>query len=81
MYSDVFSSIQRIGGDWRKRYYDDPFHTVVNTSTSRIVIGIFALVSKRAFAVLVQSDSSDLYNIVHTDYFIICLCISLHFPH
>nr|CCA20392.1 animal inward rectifier K channel (IRKC) family protein putative [Albugo laibachii Nc14] len=36
-------NIKRIGGDWRKRYYDDPFHTVVNTSTSRIVIGIFAL--------------------------------------
>jgi potassium inwardly-rectifying channel subfamily J len=36
-----FNSIKRIGGEWRKIYINDPFHTVINTRTSRIVAGIF----------------------------------------
>lgn len=34
-------NVKRTGGDWRKIYYDDPFHTVINTRTSRIIWGIF----------------------------------------
>ncbi|DBA04721.1 TPA: hypothetical protein N0F65_004358 [Lagenidium giganteum] len=34
-------NVKRIGGDWRKIYYDDFFHTVINTRTSRIITGIF----------------------------------------
>ncbi|KAJ0403503.1 hypothetical protein P43SY_010046 [Pythium insidiosum] len=35
-------NIRRIGGDWRRIYQDDIFHTVINTRTSRIITGIFA---------------------------------------
>lgn len=34
-------NIYRKGGDWRKIYWDDPFHTVINTRTSRIIWGVF----------------------------------------
>jgi hypothetical protein len=37
-------SLKRIGGDWRRIYWDDPFHTVINTRTSRIITGIFVAV-------------------------------------
>ncbi|OQR93085.1 inward rectifier K channel (IRK-C) family protein [Achlya hypogyna] len=34
-------NIQRSGGNWRKIYWDDFFHTVINTRTDRIIFGIF----------------------------------------
>ncbi|KAF1788790.1 Potassium channel, inwardly rectifying, Kir [Phytophthora cactorum] len=34
-------NVYRKGGDWRKIYWDDPFHTVINTRTSRIIWGVF----------------------------------------
>ncbi|KDO34554.1 hypothetical protein SPRG_18926 [Saprolegnia parasitica CBS 223.65] len=34
-------NIQRTGGNWRKIYWDDLFHTVINTRTDRIICGIF----------------------------------------
>ncbi|TMW65139.1 hypothetical protein Poli38472_009306 [Pythium oligandrum] len=34
-------NIKRVGGDWRRIYTDDLFHTVINTRTSRIATGIF----------------------------------------
>ncbi|ETM99934.1 hypothetical protein PPTG_24347 [Phytophthora nicotianae INRA-310] len=37
-------NVYRKGGDWRKIYWDDPFHTVINTRTSRIIWGVFIAV-------------------------------------
>lgn len=34
-------NVYRKGGHWRKIYWDDPFHTVINTRTSRIIWGVF----------------------------------------
>ncbi|OQS05715.1 inward rectifier K channel (IRK-C) family protein [Thraustotheca clavata] len=41
IFIDTFS-IQRIGGNWRQIYFDDFFHTVINTRTIRIVAGIIS---------------------------------------
>ncbi|RHZ41447.1 hypothetical protein DYB31_008053, partial [Aphanomyces astaci] len=32
-------NIRRSGGNWRKIYWDDLFHTIINTRTSRVIIG------------------------------------------
>ncbi|CEG49734.1 animal inward rectifier k channel (irk-c) family protein [Plasmopara halstedii] len=34
-------NVNRKGGHWRRIYWDDPFHTVINTRSSRIILGIF----------------------------------------
>ncbi|OQS04533.1 inward rectifier K channel (IRK-C) family protein [Thraustotheca clavata] len=36
-------NIQRVGGAWRKIYWDDMFHTVINTRTSRLVTAVFVV--------------------------------------
>ncbi|ETV68817.1 hypothetical protein, variant [Aphanomyces astaci] len=38
-------NIRRSGGNWRKIYWDDLFHTIINTRTSRVIIGVFAAYS------------------------------------
>ncbi|TDH67853.1 hypothetical protein CCR75_002836 [Bremia lactucae] len=38
-------NVYRKGGEWRKIYWDDPFHTLINTRTSRIVWGVSIAVS------------------------------------
>ncbi|ETV91907.1 hypothetical protein, variant 1 [Aphanomyces invadans] len=34
-------NIRRTGGNWRKIYWDDLFHTIINTRTSRVIAGVF----------------------------------------
>ncbi|KAF0687391.1 Aste57867_20860 [Aphanomyces stellatus] len=34
-------NIKRTGGNWRQIYWDDLFHTVINTRTSRVICGVF----------------------------------------
>ncbi|OQR90173.1 inward rectifier K channel (IRK-C) family protein [Achlya hypogyna] len=36
-------NIERIGGSWRKIYWDDLYHTVINTRTVRLVIAVFVV--------------------------------------
>ncbi|KAH9125046.1 hypothetical protein AeMF1_004278, partial [Aphanomyces euteiches] len=42
-------NVTRVGGNWRKIYWDDLFHTIVNTSTSRILYGIFVMYTAVVF--------------------------------
>ncbi|CAI5723528.1 unnamed protein product [Hyaloperonospora brassicae] len=36
-------NVYRKGGHWRRIYWDDPFHTVINTRTSRIIVGVLGI--------------------------------------
>ncbi|CAI5732181.1 unnamed protein product [Peronospora destructor] len=43
-------NVYRKGGNWRKIYWGDPFHTVINTRTSRIIGGCSSLISSSFFS-------------------------------
>ncbi|KAH9186575.1 hypothetical protein AeNC1_011451 [Aphanomyces euteiches] len=34
-------NIKRTGGNWKKIYWDDLFHTIINTRTTRVIVGVF----------------------------------------
>ncbi|KAF0687392.1 Aste57867_20861 [Aphanomyces stellatus] len=36
-----FYNVQRVGGNWRKIYWDDIFHSIIYTNTKHILAGIF----------------------------------------